>query len=80
MEKVFNGDQMYPKGVSAFYEKEKSSMKGIGGQCDQIARLIFQYWAIYNIENLPNTIGKLPKYVKNFAKYLTDPLKFAKVA
>ena len=55
-------------------------MKGTGGQCDQIARLIFQYWAIYNIENLPNTIGKLPKYVKNFAKYLTDPLKFAKVA
>ena len=53
-------------------------MKGTGGQCDQIARLIFQYWAIYNIENLP--IGKLPKYVKNFAKYLTDPLKFAKVA
>ena len=38
-------------------------------QCDQMARLIFQYLAIYNNENLPNSIRKLPKYVQNFAKY-----------
>ena len=38
-------------------------------QCDQMARLIFQYLGIYNNENLPNSIRKLPKYVQNFAKY-----------
>ena len=52
----------------------------VGGcQCDQMARLIFQHLAIYNIENLPNSIRKLQKYVQNVAKYLMDPLKFAKV-
>ena len=44
-----------------------------------MARLFVQYLAIYNIENLPNSIWKLPKYVQNFGKYLMDPLKFAKV-
>ena len=28
---------------------------------------------------MPNIIRKLLKYVQNFAKYLMDPLKFAKV-
>ena len=43
-------------------------------QCD-----LFQYLAIYNIENLPNNIRNLPKYVQHFAKFLMDVLKFAKV-
>ena len=44
-----------------------------------MARLIFQYLATYNIENLLNRIRKLQKYIKKFAKYLMDTLKFAKV-
>ena len=52
---------------------------GFEFQCDQMARLLFQYLAIYNFENLPNSIRSLPKYVQNFSKYLMEPLKFAKV-
>ena len=49
-------------------------------QCDQMVRLLFQYLAIYNnIEIFPNSIKILSKYEQNFAKYLVDPLKFAKV-
>ena len=48
-------------------------------QCDQMAWLPFQHFRIYNIETLPISIRNLPKYVKNFAKYLIDPLNFAKV-
>ena len=44
-------------------------------QCDQMARLLFQYLAIYNIENLPNSISKLPKNIQNCAKYLMEPFK-----
>ena len=40
----------------------------VGGcQCDQMARLIFQHLAIYNIENLPNSIRKLQKW-QHFAE------------
>ena len=49
-------------------------------QCDQMVRLLFQYLAIYNnIEIFPNGIRNLSEYAQNFAKYLVDPLKFAKV-
>ena len=48
-------------------------------QCDQMAWFIFQNLAIYNSENLPNSIRKLPKYVQHFDKYLMNPLKVAKV-
>ena len=44
-----------------------------------MAWLLFQYLAIYNVETLPNNIRNLPKYVQKFAKYLMDPLQFAKV-
>ena len=44
-----------------------------------MARLLFQYLAIYIIENLPNSKRSLPKHVQNFAKYSMDHLKFAKV-
>ena len=37
-------------------------------QCDQMATLLFQYLAIYNNENLTNSIRNLPKYVQNLAK------------
>ena len=38
--------------------------------------LNFKYLNIYNIDILPSSIRSLPKYVQNFAKYLTDPLFF----
>ena len=38
-------------------------------QCDQMAKLVFQYLAIYNNENLPKIIEIDPKWVYNFAKY-----------
>ena len=40
-----------------------------------MARLLFQYLAIYNIENVPNKIRNLPKYVQKFSKYLMGVLK-----
>ena len=40
----------------------------IDSQCDQKARLFFQYLAIYNDEILPKSIQKVPKWVVNFAK------------
>ena len=49
------------------------------GQYDQMARLLFQYLAIFNIENLPKSIRNLPKDVQNFAKYLVHTLKFSTV-
>ena len=45
-------------------------------QCDQMAKLFFQYLAIYNIGHLPNTIWNLPKCVQNCAKYLKKHFKF----
>ena len=44
-----------------------------------MAGFLFKYLTIYNIENLPNTLRSLPKYVQNFAKYQMDPFFFAKV-
>ena len=44
-----------------------------GKQCDQMAKLLFKYLAIYNIEKLSNSVRKFSKYVQNFAKYLMDP-------
>ena len=38
----------------------------VNNQCDQMARLLFQYLVIYNIENLPNNKRNLPKHVQNF--------------
>ena len=38
-------------------------------QCDQMAKLIIQYLAIYNNENLTKSIQIVPKWVHNFAKY-----------
>ena len=38
----------------------------------------FHIWP-FNIETLPNSIMNLPKNVQNFAIYLMDPSKFAKV-
>ena len=48
-------------------------------QCDWMARLQFQYLAVYNIENLTNIIRNLAKSVQNFAKFCMGPLKSAKV-
>ena len=36
-------------------------------QCDHIAQLLAKYLAIYNNENLPNSISILPKWVKYFS-------------
>ena len=36
-------------------------------QCDQMAGVLLKQLAIYNIENVPNSIRSLPKYVQNFA-------------
>ena len=44
-----------------------------------MARLLFQYLAIHSIKNLPNSTRNLPKRAQNFAKYLMNPLNFAKV-
>ena len=37
-------------------------------QCDQMDKLVFQYLAIYNNENLSKIIQIDPKWVRNFAK------------
>ena len=43
-----------------------------------MATLIFQYLAVYNIENVPKSIRKFPNKAQNFSKYLMYPLKFSK--
>ena len=48
-------------------------------QWDQMARLFFQNFAIYNIENLHNSISNLQERVQNFAKYLMALLKLSKI-
>ena len=42
-------------------------------QCDQMARLFAQYWAICYNENWPNRIIDLSKKVKTFAKFKINP-------
>ena len=36
-------------------------------QCDQMTKLCFQYLAIFSIENVPNSIQIVQKWVENFA-------------
>ena len=48
-------------------------------QCDQMARLLFKHLTIYNVENLPNSIRNLPKYLQKFDEYIMNPLKFNQV-
>ena len=40
---------------------ENTTVMKASNQCDQLAGLFFQYLAIYNIEQLPNSIDFLPK-------------------
>ena len=40
----------------------------VSDQCYQMARLLFQYVVICNIEIVANSKRNLPKYVQNFAK------------
>ena len=49
----------------------------IFGQCDQTARLFFQYLVIYNNVNLPKSIKKLPDQAEDFAKYYLNHPKMA---
>ena len=49
------------------------TIKGGYYQCDQMARLHFQYLAIYTIENLPNSTSNLPKCAQSFVKYSMNP-------
>ena len=51
-------------------EKEVGKrMYGNGNMHYSVTRLFFQRFAIYNNENLPESIQILPKCVDNFAKY-----------
>ena len=45
-----------------------SASKELHDQCDQMDKLVFQYLAIYNNENLSKIIQIDPKWVRNFAK------------
>ena len=47
-------------------------------QCDQMAKLVFQYLAIYNNENLPKIIQIVSKWLHNFAKYEMNLKNMAK--
>ena len=50
-----------------------SSTVGTTEQCDQMARMFFQYLATCNNENLPKIILIVPKLVHNVAKYQIKP-------
>ena len=50
----------------------------LSNQCDQVARLFFQYLAAYNNENLPKSIHIDTKWVHNFAKYQIN-LKYCQI-
>ena len=64
----------------SFAKEREIEVALIKNQCDQMGRLLFNILSFrYNIEKFPNSIRNLPKYVQNFAIYLADPLKFAKV-
>ena len=41
-----------------------------------MAKLVFQYLAIHNNENLPKSIQIVPKWAHNFAKYIPKTLKY----
>ena len=47
-------------------------------QCDQMARLFFQYLAISNNKILSKSIQIVPKWVHNFAKYQINLKNIAK--
>ena len=48
-------------------------------QCDQMAKLSFQYWAINNNENLSNIIKTCPiRQFQNFAQYKIHPQRIDK--
>ena len=47
-------------------------------QCDQMTRLFFQSFAIYNDKILPKSIQKVPKWVHNFSKYQRNLSNVAK--
>ena len=49
-------------------------------QCDLMAVFLFQYLAIYNIENVFISISDSTKCVLKFDKYLVVTIKSAKVA
>ena len=49
----------------------------VHNQCDQMARMFIQYFAIYNNENSSNSIYNVPKLAENNAKYLMNAFKMA---
>ena len=50
----------------------------VGLQCDQMARLIFQYLAVYDKENVPNRFKICQSRLKIFAKFEINNPKFAR--
>ena len=51
---------------------------GPQAQCDQMARLVFQYLAMHNNENLLKSIQIVPTGVHNFANYERNLINMAK--
>ena len=48
-------------------------------QCEQMARIFFQYLAIYKSVNLPKSIKYFPKQVQSFANQKIKLLKVAQI-
>ena len=77
----------YPDFVKISYallEKEKRKDFSFGKnrrrpQCDQMARLFFQYLAIHNNDVLSNYIKKFAKIGFTFCQLLNEPSKFCKM-
>ena len=65
----FNKDEKRNTPLNKAFHSGKEDFEWCN-QGDQMARLLFQYLAIYNIKNLPDSSFNLPKCVKIFDKYL----------
>ena len=63
---------------SVWDEKNCLKMNQTFMQCNQMATFFVQYLAIYNNENLPSSIRKLPKLDQYYAKYQINPHKIFK--
>ena len=64
----------FPVLISQVILNQESKCSNSWGQCDQMARLFFQYLAIYNDENLTRSIQKVPNKGSQLCQISNKPL------
>ena len=64
--------------LTDFCCKKRSTPETKRVHCDQMARLFFRNFAIYNSKNWPNSLKDLAKKVQNFDHQLINPYKIDK--